>query len=251
VSNAVLLAVRVIMSNQTRVRDPVPSTGGAWYSSAGSRVASNGMDGRFQSGDHLQVQRPSLYYHHGIYISDDRVIQFGSGVSLRNKRGVGISAVSLEDFEQGGTAAVVRHGYDSWFTGWHPPADASWKAVERAEFLLRLQPRLPYNLVGHNCEIIANMCVFGGWTESYQARRYFGVRAVTDAALMLWISSRNRAKLPLPGWVLPMVLAGALISTGVKFTYDDQIRRFWNDIRDDWRAHERMLAQDPRNDENR
>ena len=48
-----------------------------------------------------------------------------------------------------------------------------------------------------------------------------------------------------------MVLAGALIRTGVKFTYDDQIRRFWNDIRDDWRAHERMLAQDPRNDENR
>lgn len=87
--------------------------------------------------------------------------------------------------EQGGTATVVRHGYDSWFTGWHPPADESWKIVERAEFLLKLQPRLPYNLIGHNCEIIANMCVSGGWTESYQARRYFTVRAVMDAALSL------------------------------------------------------------------
>ncbi len=204
------------------------------------------MSGRFHSGDHLQVQRPSLYYHHGIYISDDRVIQFGNGVSLVNKRGVGINAVALKDFEQGGTAAVVRHGYYSLFTGWHPPADESWKIVERAEFLLELQPRLPYNLVGHNCEIIANMCVSGGWTESYQARRYFGVRAYMDAALMFWIGSRSRAKLPLPKWVFPLVVAGAVTSMGIKFIYDDQIRRFWNEIRDDWRAHERMLAHDPR-----
>jgi hypothetical protein len=105
------------------------------------------------------VQRPSLYFHHGIYVSDDRVIQFGSGVNLVNKRGVGINAVLLQDFEQGGTARVVRHGYESWFSGWHPPADESWKIVERAEFLLKLEPRLPYNLVGQLREIIANMCV--------------------------------------------------------------------------------------------
>jgi hypothetical protein len=205
------------------------------------------MNGRFQPGDHLQVQRASLYYHHGIYISNDRVIQFGSGISLTNKRGVGINAVSLNDFEQAGTATVVRHGYDSWFTGWHPPADEPWKVVDRAEFLLKLQPRLPYNLIGHNCEIVANMCVSGGWTESYQARRYFTVRSATDAALMLWIASRGRAKLPIPQWVVPVVAVGVLISVGVKFTYDDQIRRFWNEIRDAWQAHERMLAEDPRN----
>jgi hypothetical protein len=209
------------------------------------------MDGRFQAGDHLQVQRLSLYYHNGIYVRDNRVIQFGSGVSLTNKRGVGINAVSLKDFEQDGTATVVRHGYDRWFAGWHPPADESWKVVERAEFLLSLQPRLPYNLIWHNCEIIANMCVSGGWTESYQARRYFTVRTVTDAALMFWIASRGRAKLPIPKWVLPVVAAGALVSVGVKFTYDDQIRRFWNEIRNDWRAHERMLAQGPRNGQTR
>jgi hypothetical protein len=209
------------------------------------------MNGRFQPGNHLQVQRPSLYYHHGIYVSDDRVIQFGSGVSLVNKRSVGINAVPLEDFERGGTATAVRHGYESWFSGWHPPADESWKMVERAEFLLKLQPRLPYNLIGHNCEIVANMCVSGGWTESYQARKYFTVRTVTGAALMLWIASRRRAKLPIPAWVFPVVVAGVLASVAVKFTYDDQIRRFWIEIRDDWQAHERILAEDPRNGQTR
>jgi hypothetical protein len=175
------------------------------------------------------------------------VIQFGSGVNLVHKRGVGINAVSLQDFEQGGTAGVVRHGYESWFSGWHPPADGSWEIVERAEFLLKLQPRLPYNLLGHNCEIIANMCVSGGWTESYQPRKFFLVRSMIDAALLFWLAGRKHAKLPIPGWVPPVMVIGALASTCAKYTYDDQIRRFWNEIRNDWHAHERMLAQDPRN----
>jgi hypothetical protein len=207
------------------------------------------MNGRFRPGDHLQVQRPSLYFHHGIYVSDDRVIQFGSGVNLVNKRGVGINAVSLQDFEQGGTTRIVRHGYDSWFTGWHPPADQSWKIVERAEYLLKLRPRLPYNLIGHNCEIIANMCVSGGWTESYQARRYFTVRTAMDAPLLFRLASRSRAKLPTPRWIFPVVVAGLLVSIGIKVTYDHQIKLFWNEIHDEWVAHERMLAEDPRNDQ--
>ena len=206
------------------------------------------MSSRFQPGDHLQVRRPALYYHHGIYVNDDRVIQFGSGVSLVNKRRVGITAVPLKGFEQGGTATAVRHGFDSLFSGWHPTADEPWKVVARAEFLQRLQPRVPYNLIGHNCEIIANMCASGGWTESYQARRYFGVRVVTDAALQFWIARRSRAKAPLPKWVLPVVAAGFLVSISVKFTYDDQIRRFWNEIGNAWRAHEEILAKDPQSD---
>ncbi len=205
------------------------------------------MSGRFQAGDHLQVQRPTLYFHHGIYVSDDHVIQFGSGVTLSNKRGVGVSTVSLRDFEQDGTARVVRHDYGSLFTGWHPPADEPWKIVERAEFLLKLQPRLPYNLIGHNCEIIANMCASGSWTESYQTRRFFTVRTAMDIPLMLFIASRSRKNLPLPGWVLPGVILGSAATIVVKITYDAQIKRFWNEIRADWRAHERMLTEDPRN----
>ena len=40
------------------------------------------MAGRFRSGEHLKVRRPRGYDHHGIYISDDRGIQFGRGITL-------------------------------------------------------------------------------------------------------------------------------------------------------------------------
>jgi hypothetical protein len=204
----------------------------------------------FRPGDHLQVWR-GLYFHHGIYVSDDRVIQFGSGVTLMNKRGVGMDAVSLREFERGGTARAVRHDYNSWFTGWHPPADEPWKVIARAEFLLKLRPRLPYNLIGHNCEVIANVCVSGGWSESYQARWYFAFRAAVDVPLMYWLAIRSRMNLPTPRWVLPAVIGGALLTMGVKTTYDYQIKRFWNEIRSEWFTHERMLTEDPRNNQDR
>ncbi|HEX9032739.1 MAG TPA: lecithin retinol acyltransferase family protein [Streptosporangiaceae bacterium] len=205
------------------------------------------MSRRFAPGDHLQVQRPRRYFHHGIYVSDDRVIQFGSGVTLRNKGDVGIDAVPLKDFEQGGTAKVVRHGYESWFTGHHPAADEGWKAVARAEFLLKLQPKLPYHLIGHNCEIVANMCVSGSWTESYQVRRFFGARAYMDGAFLIWLASRSRTNKPLPKWMLVLAAAIVVASLAAIFTYNDQIKQLWQEIRDDWLAHERMLAEDPRN----
>ncbi len=53
------------------------------------------------------------------------------------------------------------------------------------------------------------------------------MRVFADLVLSLWISSRVRNKLPIPGWVLPVVIGGFLLSVGVKTTYDDQIRRFW------------------------
>jgi hypothetical protein len=209
------------------------------------------MNGRLQPGDHIHVQRPHFYYHHGIYVSDDRVIQFGSGVTLTNKGGTAINAVPLADFERGGTATAVRHGYDSWLTGWHPPADEPWKIIERAEFLLKLQPKLRYNLIGHNCEIIANMCACGSWTESYQTRRFFTARTAMDIPLMLFISTRSRRNLPIPGWVKLIAVLGFAATFVVKTTYDEQIRLFWKEIRADWQAHERMLDDDPRNGESR
>jgi hypothetical protein len=150
------------------------------------------MTGRFQLGDHLHVRRPLRYNHHGIYVSDDRVIQFGGGIYLRDKHQAAIDAVSLEVFEKNGTAKVVRHGRSSWFTGYHPPADEPWRIIGRAEFVLKLQPRLPYNLIGHNCEHVANMCASYCWIESYQVRRFFGLRALTGAAFSVWLASRSR-----------------------------------------------------------
>ena len=184
---------------------PVPGCGEVSYSKDAIQAGTVGhssslgdMQGRFRPGDHLHVRRRLGYYHHGIYISDERVIQFGGGVTLQNKAATAMDAVSLAEFEDGATAEVVRHGYESWFTGHHPAADEGWKAIARAEFLLKLQPRLPYNLVGHNCEIIANMCASGSWTESYQVRRWFGRKAAADAVLLFWLAARSRTGRPPP-----------------------------------------------------
>ncbi len=95
------------------------------------------------------------------------------------------------------------------------------------------------------------MCASGRWTESYQVRRVFGARAAMDMAFLLCQSRRVRANKPVSRWVLMLVGALVIASLAAKFTYDNQIRRFWNEIRDDWQAHERMLAEDPRNGQTR
>jgi Lecithin retinol acyltransferase len=200
----------------------------------------------FQPGDHLQVWR-GYYYHHGIYISDDRVIQFGSGVTLLNKHGTSVGEVPLKDFENGGTAKVVRHGYESWFSGYHPEFDERWKVVARAEWLLKRQPRLPYNLIGHNCEHVANVCASRNWSESYQTRRWFFRKAVSDAALIFWMGGRSRANRPIPRWGRLAIVGWVVVGVAAIGTYNHQIKRFWDEILVDWQAHERMLDKDPRN----
>lgn len=203
------------------------------------------MPSRFQPGDHLQVRRPLLYNHHGIYVNNDRVIQFGGGIW--DKPHAKIEAVSLKDFERDGTAQVVQHGRRTWFSGYLFEPDEPWKIVDRAEFLLKLQPKLPYNLIGHNCEHIANMCVTGGYTESHQTRTFFGVRALGNWALMLYMAGLTRSKRPMPKRLAPFLAASTIASVVTVSTYHYQIKLFWDEIREDWRAHERLLSEDPRN----
>jgi Lecithin retinol acyltransferase len=206
------------------------------------------MEGRFRPGDHLRVRRPRGYDHHGIYVRDDRVIQFGSGIRLWDKSRTAVNAVTLTEFEQGRTAMVVRSGYESLLgTGYHPPADAGWRVVARAEFLLKLQHRLPYNLIGHNCEIIANICASQNRTKSYQVRRWFGRKAAADTVLLFGIAALSRSGRTLPRWATPAIIAWMAGGYAAIATYNDQIRRLWNEIGDEWQAHERMLDEDPRN----
>ena len=64
---------------------------------------------------------------------------------------------------------------------------------------------------------------------------------------MWWMAARSRANRPLPrkgtftiiGWV---VLASAAI-----WTYNHQIKRFWEEIGPQWRDHKHALDSDPRN----
>jgi hypothetical protein len=203
------------------------------------------MISRFQPGDHLKVRRPLFYDHHGVYISDDRVIQFGAGIW--DKPRAKIDAVKLRDFEKRGTARVVRHGRDSPFTGYHPAADAPWKRIARAEFLYRLQPKLRYNVIGYNCEHIANMCVIGNWPESYQVRRIFGAHAYATMGVMFWLGRRSRAQSPFSGPYRGYFLLSSFVALGAVGMYNRQIRKFWKEIGPQWQAHERALADDPRN----
>lgn len=61
---------------------------------------------RLEPGDHLRVRRFGLYWHHGIYVSDERVIEFGGNSLLEKHRAV-VRPVSLGEFEKRGRAEVV------------------------------------------------------------------------------------------------------------------------------------------------
>ena len=202
------------------------------------------MDGRFPPGAHLQVRRRLRYNHHGIYVRDDRVIQFGGRIS--DKPIAKIEAVSLREFERDGIAEVVRHGHRTWLSGYLFEPDEPWKIIARAEFLLKLQPKLQYNVVGHNCEHIANMCVAGGYTESHQVRSVFGLRSYLTIAL-LWGSYLFSAKRAPSRGVWVGLLLSSIMGTAAVAIYNQEIKMFWKEIREDWHAHERVLAADPRN----
>jgi Lecithin retinol acyltransferase len=103
---------------------------------------------RFTRGDHLQVWRPVGpigYYHHGIYVNDKRVIQFGGGI--RDKTRANVGAVSLAKFECGGTAKVVPHGGRTWWGVPRFEKMSGEKTVRRAERLTATHPEGLYDLL--------------------------------------------------------------------------------------------------------
>jgi hypothetical protein len=146
----------------------------------------------FVAGDHLRVWRPVGnvgYHHHGIYVSDGRVIQFGG--RIRDKRHATIGAVPLAEFENGGTAEIVQHRGNTWFGAPRFDAPPREQAVRRAEWLLANHPDGLYDLFGNNCEQAANFCSTGAH-ESYQVRGFFFLNGVAGAALMLYVAERHR-----------------------------------------------------------
>lgn len=104
-------------------------------------------------GDHIRVSR-TLYYHHGIYVSDNKVIHYntdgdGDGLSGNAK----VLCTSLDDFLEGGDCEVRNYSLlekESLF----PRA----VIVKRAESKLG---KGGYNLFFNNCEHFANWCATG------------------------------------------------------------------------------------------
>lgn len=143
---------------------------------------------KFQYGDHLIVARPG-FTHHGIYVSDDRVIDFGA-YDLHAKQHNGVRPVTLEQFARGRKVEVVRHPGPgrifgpNWLLNPVPPD----QIVAEAERLAEIGFVGKYTLFGSNCEHVANWCVTGNYFESLQTKRFF--RAHTVALLVMLLLYR-------------------------------------------------------------
>jgi hypothetical protein len=155
------------------------------------RVTYKRAAAKFVAGDHLRVWRPLGpvgYYHHGIYIDDARVVQFGGRIGDKHQATIG--AVPLSTFENGGTAKLVPHGGRTWWGA--PRFDAIPRdvTVRRAERLADAHPEGLYDLFGYNCEQAANFCSTNSY-ESYQVRGYFAARSFIGIPVTLYVAARN------------------------------------------------------------
>ena len=106
-------------------------------------------------GDQIRVNR-GIYYHHGIYVSDDEVIQYaspsGSEISPRTAL---IISTSLSEFLKDGEVEVREYDRNE--------LDRLRSKEEIVEFAKsKLGTGLgEYNLVSNNCEHFSNFCAFG------------------------------------------------------------------------------------------
>ena len=146
-------------------------------------------------GDHLRAPRAEgLYHHHGVYIGNGLVIDFGGG-GITAKGQAAVREVTLNEFEDGATAQVVHHPQNFLF-GFGmglPEALPPDEIVARAGYLQGCQTASRYNLVASNCEHLANWAVTGGYFESLQVRRLFYAKAVADMVLFYaWTRDRQR-----------------------------------------------------------
>lgn len=105
-------------------------------------------------GDHLRVRIKNWFdipYHHGIEVGGGQVIHYYKAEEFQPPI---IVKTSKADFASGATIEVVKHP-SSW-----PPASV----VDVAEALFESQNDRTfskYNLLGMNCEHMANFCQIG------------------------------------------------------------------------------------------
>ncbi|MHB8290096.1 MAG: lecithin retinol acyltransferase family protein [Acidimicrobiales bacterium] len=179
----------------------------------------------FESGDHLRVHR-GLYWHHGIYVGDDRVIEFG-GRARQGKSAAVITEVSVADFASAGTIRVVQHPQRLW-SGLGmglPEALPAEKVVHRALWLVDNSPTGRYHLVGSNCEHVANWCVTGWYFESLQIRAQFGASGVIGVgAVFAWKW--------LPPWLRWTALAFSCATALATGLYNTVPFAKWRDVLD-------------------
>lgn len=107
-------------------------------------------------GDHIRVERHGgLYYHHGIYIGNNKVIHFAplSGGEIINWSEAKVIETSLEDFLKDGEIEVRQYTDDELMELYSPK-----EIVQNAKHCLGYTN---YNLIFNNCEHFANSCTTG------------------------------------------------------------------------------------------
>ena len=106
-------------------------------------------------GDQIRVNR-GLYFHHGLYVSDDEVIQYASpkGSEISPATALIIST-TLDEFLKGGNVEVRVYNSDEL------------KIVRSKDEIVKFaKSKLgtglgEYNLIDNNCEHFSNLCAFG------------------------------------------------------------------------------------------
>lgn len=108
-----------------------------------------------QKGDHIRVKRRSLYYHHGIYVSDNEVIHFtgADGDSILDWSKCEVISTDLAQFSRGGRVEV-REYTDAEVVDLYP-------AEHIVAYAKSCMGEKGYNLLFNNCEHFANMCTLG------------------------------------------------------------------------------------------
>ncbi len=104
-------------------------------------------------GDQIRVNR-GLYYHHGIYASNDSVYHFASPIGNEvNQENARVICTTLGEFLKGGNVEVRSYTKDELKQKRNPEDIISYAKEHLGEG--------GYNLVTNNCEHFSNRCVFG------------------------------------------------------------------------------------------
>lgn len=103
--------------------------------------------------------------------------------------------------------------------------------------MLKLQPRLPYNLIGHNYEIIANMCK-RKLDRELPGTRFLRRPRLDDLRPRIRFCGRSRAGLPCPRCVTPLAVGSVALTMATIGTYNYQIKNLLDEI-----MHDRLALE--------
>ena len=131
---------------------------------------------RCEPGDMIRANFGVLY-HYGIFVNENRIIQFGPPPVAENNRPqneIEVMATNTDAFACGRIIETAHYGKDEAAKKFSPE-----QIIERAEKRLGEKG---YNILHNNCEHFANECVFGVHYSSMEddARRRWNSRPILD-----------------------------------------------------------------------